>query len=78
MDRTLNPLDSHRYGLSLALVICGKAKFCLWVVRWFFPEFSSFRPPLMDDRLNMGEIFLKGQKKKEKKMKNQIIYPSEN
>ena len=25
-----------------------------------FPGFSSFRPPLMNDRLDISEIFLKG------------------
>ena len=27
----------------------------------FFPGFSGFRPPLMKDRLDISEIFLKGQ-----------------
>ena len=26
------------------------------MVRWFFPEFSGFRPPLMNDRLDISEI----------------------
>ena len=26
----------------------------------FFPGFSGFRPPLMKDRLDISEIFLKG------------------
>ena len=26
----------------------------------FFPRFSGFRPPLMNDRLDISEIFLKG------------------
>ena len=25
-----------------------------------FPRFSDFHPPLMNDRLNISEIFLKG------------------
>ena len=25
-----------------------------------FPRFSGFRPPLMNDRLDISEIFLKG------------------
>ena len=45
---------------SLARVICGKAKFCLRMVRWFFSGFSGFRPPSMNDRLDISEIFLKG------------------
>ena len=43
-----------------ARVICGKAKFCLRMVRWFFSKFSGFRPPSMNDRLDISEIFLKG------------------
>ena len=38
----------------------GKAKFCLQMVGWFFPGFSGFHPPLMNDRLYISEIFLKG------------------
>ena len=34
--------------------------FCLRMVRWFFSGFSGFRPPLMNDRLDISEIFLKG------------------
>ena len=45
---------------SLARVICGKAKFCLRMVRWFFSGFSGFRPPSMNDRLDISELFLKG------------------
>ena len=41
-------------------VTCGKAKLCLWMVRWFLPGFSGFHPPLMNDRLDIGEISLKG------------------
>ena len=26
----------------------------------FFPGFSGFRPPLMNDRIDISEIFLKG------------------
>ena len=68
---------SHRCGSILARVICGKAKFCLRMVRWFFSGFSGFRPPSMNDRLDISEIFLKGPlnppphpppKKKKKKM----------
>ena len=35
--------------------------------RWsggYLPGFSSFRPPLMNDRLDISEIFLKGPNKK--------------
>ena len=40
----------------------------------FLPGFSGFRPPLMNDRLDINEIVLKGpknpnQKKKKKKKK---------
>ena len=35
-------------------------KFCLRMVRWFFSGFSGFRPPSMNDRLDISEIFLKG------------------
>ena len=31
-----------------------------WVVRWFFSGFSGFRPPSMNNRLDISEIFLKG------------------
>ena len=57
-----------------------RAKFCLQMVRWFFPGFSSFRPHLMNGRLDINEIFLKGplnpnknkrEKKKTKKKKKQ-------
>ena len=37
---------------------CWKAKFCLRMIRWFFPGFSRFRPPLMNDLLNISEILL--------------------
>ena len=47
-------------GSSFARVTCGKAKFCLRMVRWFFSGFFGFRPPLMNDRLDISEIFLKG------------------
>ena len=30
------------------------------MVRWFFSGFSGFRPPLMNDRLAICEVFLKG------------------
>ena len=44
------------------------------MVRWFFSGYSGFRPPSMNDRLDISEIFLKGplnpnQKKKKKKKK---------
>ena len=32
----------------------------MWESRWFFPGFSGFRPPLMNDRLDISEIFTKG------------------
>ena len=60
-----------------------KAKFCLQMVRWFFPGFSGFRPPLMNDRLDISEIFLKGpknpnqKKKKKKKKKNGNLQPEQ-
>ena len=38
----------------------GKAKFCLRMVKWFFPGYSGFRPALMNNRLDISEIFLKG------------------
>ena len=44
----------HHCGSSLALVTCGKAKSCLHMVRWFFPGFSSFCPPLMNDWLDIS------------------------
>ena len=65
LDSLSGSLDSlscslHRCGSSLARVICGKAKFCLRMVRWFFSGYSGFRPPSMNDRLDISEIFLKG------------------
>ena len=56
---TLNPLGfsplwfDPRSGYmweSLVLLMDGQV---------FFPGFSGFRPPLMNDRLNISEIFLK-------------------
>ena len=32
----------------------------LRMVRWFFPGFFGFRPPLLNDQLDISEIFLKG------------------
>ena len=66
---------NHRCGLSLTWVTCGKAKFCLRMVKWFFPGFPGFCPPLMNDWLDMWNIleraikpkFKKKKKKKEKK-----------
>ena len=29
------------------------------LVRWFFPGFSDFRPPLMNDQFDISEIYLK-------------------
>ena len=49
----------HRCGSSVARVTYGKAMFCLRMVRWFSPGFSGFCPPLMNDRLDTSEIFLK-------------------
>ena len=37
-----------------------------------FPGFSGFRPPLMNDRLGISEIFLKGHKTQIKKKCNII------
>ena len=45
---------------EVARVTCGKAKFCLRMVKWFLSRFSGFRPLLMNDRLDTSEIFLKG------------------
>ena len=62
---------------SPARVICGKAKFCLRMVRWFFSGYSGFRPPSMNDRLDISVKYSwKGRKtqipkkKKKKKKKN--------
>ena len=52
--------DSKSIRFLTTGVTCGKAKFCLRMVRWFFPRFSGFRPPLMNDQLYISEIFLKG------------------
>ena len=54
---------------------------------WFFPGFSGFRPSLMNDRLDIREIFLKGrkaqikqkldfEKKKKKKKKKKNAFDS--
>ena len=61
-DGMMNTVYPHSIlcMLGLARVICGKAKFCLRMVRWFFSGFSGFRPPSMNDRLDISEIFLKG------------------
>ena len=45
---------------SLARVTTGKAKFCLRMVMCFFPGFSGFCPPLMNNQLCISEILLKG------------------
>ena len=73
-------VDSESIRFLTALVraslgSCGKAKFCLQMVRLFFPGFSSFRPPSMNDRL--VKYIWKGRKtqikKKKKKKKKSII-----
>ena len=45
-------------GLSLAWVTCETAKFCLWMVRWFFSGVSHLYPTLRLTRLKMSEIIL--------------------
>ena len=68
-------VPSHRCGSSLSRVTCGKAKFCLRIVRWFFPGFSSFHPPLMNDWLDISEIFLNGAVKTKSKKKKEKHVP---
>ena len=59
-----NHLTIHKQNLALRMV------------RWFFSGFSGFRPPSMNHRLDISEIFLKGplnpNKKKKNKKKNNI------
>ena len=54
-------------------------KFCLRMVRWFFAGYSGFRPPSMNDRLDISEIFLKGplNPNQKKKIKNKKITPTQ-
>ena len=52
----------------------GKQRYASEWSGGFYPGFSGFRPPLMNDRLDINEIVLKGpknpnQKKKKKKKK---------
>ena len=56
-----NFLEQHVYNnmMFMSFFLDG-VKFCLRMVRWFFSGFSGFRPPLMNDRLDISEIFLKG------------------
>ena len=50
---------------------------CLRMVRWFFSGFSSFCPSLMNDRLDISEVFLeKTQIKTQIKKINNIIVPA--
>ena len=68
-ELTLNPLGfsplwfEPRFRFLTAVVRAslgshlGKHKFCLRIIRWFF---SGVRLPLMNDRLDISEIFLKG------------------
>ena len=55
----------------------GKAKFCLRMVSWFPPGLSSFRPPLMNDQLDMWNILERAVKpksnNKKKKKKNYTL-----
>ena len=44
------PRSGHMWE-SQGLLVDGQA---------FFPVFSGFRPPLMNERLDISEIFLKG------------------
>ena len=70
-DMSFSILRAMRKGTTIADLrtkcarfTYGKAKFCLRMVScfffFFFPGFSGFRPPLMNDRLDIREIFSKG------------------
>ena len=75
-DLTLNPLGFLSLWFELSLVTCGKAKFCLRMVRWVFPGISVFRPLLMNDRLDIRilERAEKTQIKKKKKFRKALGY----
>ena len=52
-----------------------EAKFCLRMVRCFFPGFSGFRPLLINDQFSINEIFLKGPYHSNKKKRRPIPAP---
>ena len=60
-ELTLNPLGFLPLWFEPCHGQCVKAKFCLLMVRCFFPGFPGFRLPLMNDRLDISGIFLKKQ-----------------
>ena len=63
----LNHLSSHRCMFEPSLGIVRQAKFCLWVVMYFFSGISHFRHlPIL---LKMSEIILTGRKTLIKKKK---------
>ena len=66
----LNHSSFHRCGFEPSLGHVRQAKFCLWVVRWFFLWISRFHPTLRLTRLKMSEIILMGHKTQIKNLKN--------
>ena len=50
-------------------------KFCLRMVRWFFTGFSGFRPPLMNDQIDMCYILERAVKPKSKNKKKKEKMP---
>ena len=61
LDRRVDFIDqvSDHCGSSLARIIYEKVKFFLQMVRWFLPGFFGFHSRLMNDQLEIPEIFLK-------------------
>ena len=62
-------LDSGLLGNRSGHITCGKGVICLRMIRWFSPGYSGFRQPLMNDQLDISEIFLKETRKPKSKKK---------
>ena len=56
----LNCLSSHHCGFEPSSNHVRQARFCLWVVRWFFSGISRFHPTLPLTWLRMSETILTG------------------
>ena len=69
----LNRSSSHRCGFEPSSGHVRQAKFCLWMVRWFFSGISCFRPTYRLTQLKMSEIVLTGCKTQICKKKKKTI-----
>ena len=60
VDRTPNPLGFSPLWFEPSSGYMWESQVLLTDGQVGFPQVSGFRPPLMNDRLDISEIFLKG------------------